>query len=47
MRTFFALQAGNFTTNKEMQTAQAHPVQIAARMAGQESAGCVIKAAED
>lgn len=46
MLSRFALQSGNFATNKNIQTAQTHSIQIAARMAGQESAGCIIKAAE-
>lgn len=46
MLALFTLQAGNFPADKYFQAAQACPVQIAAGMSGQESAGCVIKAAK-
>lgn len=46
MLALFALQADNFPADKDIQAAQAYPVQIAAGMSGQKCAGCVIKTAK-
>ncbi len=43
----FTLKPDNFPANKDYQSAQAHPAQIAARMAGQERAGGIVEATEN
>lgn len=47
MLSRFMLKPDNFPANKDFQAAQAHPVQIAARMAGQQCTSSIIKTSED
>jgi len=47
MLSRFTLKSDNFPANKDCQAAQAHPIHIAARMAGQECAGGIVKATEN